>query len=483
MNDLPVLHTMSGTVEPITDFDEFKYKESTEGEKSLSFYVYKTERNEVIFDLIVNKENIEFDGNKYVIDTCDREPIGTTVEKHIEARHEMFDRLKGEFIEEQYTGALRIGRCLDIALAGSGLTYEIIGNFKSRNFENFGRERGLDLFKKIIDRFGVEYRVQGTHLIIATEIANVTDAQSRHGHNLKSISESVDTTDLATFIKGFSYDDETDELLAYAEYESPNSHLYRDESGNKRLIRAEYVYDNRFRHDDQLLEEIKSRLKDVPDYNLQITYEELKKNGFNLHYFQLGDYAWAIYEPLNLDIQVRIISIESYPYDPHLSPVLELGSFRHDVTKTVAGLQGTAKRVDAQEESISQARSTASRAQVAADEAQRTVSTSSETLNQHLNDYTRHITDAERQKWNSSVSPGDASEIVRQHEERTDNPHTVTKQQIGLGSVRDVRQASEQAFSKHIDDSIAHWLQEEREALEQTLKEIKDRLSKLEGGG
>src|SRR5690625_263568 len=94
MNDLPVLHTMSGTVEPITDFDEFKYKESTEGEKSLSFYVYKTERNEVIFDLIVNKENIEFDGNKYVIDTCDREPIGTTVEKHIEARHEMFDRLK-----------------------------------------------------------------------------------------------------------------------------------------------------------------------------------------------------------------------------------------------------------------------------------------------------------------------------------------------------------------------------------------------------
>src|SRR5690625_4403353 len=144
-----------------------------------------------------------------------------------------------------------------------------------------------------------------------------------------------------------------------------------------------------------------------------------------------------IWIALNLDIQVRIISIESYPYDPHLSPVLELGSFRHDATKTVAGLQGTAKRVDAQEESISQARSTASRAQVAADEAQRTVSTSSETLNQHLNDYTRHITDAERQKWNSSVSPGDASKFVGNHEDPPNNPHTVTKQTIGAARQRD----------------------------------------------
>src|SRR5690625_1841182 len=366
--DLPVLHTMNEIVEPITDFDEFKYKESTEGEKSISFYVQKTEQNEPIFDLIVNKEKIEFDGNKYVIDVCDREPIGTTVEKNIEARHEMFDRLKGEFIEEQYTGALRIGKCLDIALKGSGLTYEVVGNFKSKEFENFGREKGLDLFKKVIERFEVEYRVQGKHLIIAAEIANVTDAQLRHGHNLSSISESVDTTDLATFIKGYSYDDETEELLAYAEYESPNSHLYRDEKGNKRLIHAEYVYDSRFRHDDQLLEEIKSRLKDTPEYNLQITYEELKKNGFNLHYYQLGDYAWAIYEPLNLDIQVMIISIESYPYNPHLSPVLELGSFRHDVTKTVAGLQGTAKRVDAVEGGLTQAQVTASKAQESADE-------------------------------------------------------------------------------------------------------------------
>lgn len=446
---------MTGIVEPITDFTEFKFRESTEGEKSLSFYVYKTENNKPIFDLIKNKEKIEFDGNKYVIDICDRDPIGTTVEKYIEARHEMFDRLNGTFIEEQYTGYLRIERALEIALEGSGLTFEVIGNFTSREFENFGRAKGLELFKQVIKRWGVEYRVQGTHLIIAQAIGNVTDAQFRHGHNLKSISEHIDTTNLETFIKGFSYDEETDELLAYAEYESPYSHLYKDENGNKRLIHAEYVYDNRFRDNESLKEHIKSILKDTPDYHLQITYEELKKNGFKLHHYQLGDYVWCIYEPLDLDLQVRIISIESYPYDPHRSPIIELGSFRRDVTKELANIKNTTKQVEG---TVTQAQVLASKAQQAADEVKQSLGTTGTTLEQHLNDYVRHITDEERARWNSGVNSGDVSEIVQQY--------APTKLE----------------FNRHVEDNVAHLTQEERDALEQRLTAIENRLLALEGG-
>lgn len=411
---------MDGAVEPITDFNEFKTKTSIEGEKSLSFYVYKTDRNEPVFDLITNKEKIDFEGDKYVIDICDREPIGTTIEKYIEARHEMFDLLKGEFQEEELTGALRIERCLDHAFKGTGLTYEVIGTFRSQDFENFGRDNGNELFKQIRNRFDVEFRVFGRHVIVAKEIANITDAQFRHAHNLKSISEHVDTTNLATFIKGFSYDEETGELQAYAEYESPHSHLYKDEHGNKRLIDADYVYDNRFKHNNELREYIKSKLKDTPDYNLQITYEELKKNGFKLHNFDLGDYVWAIYEPLDLDIQVRIVSIERYPYDPYLSPVLELGNFRQDVTRTVADLKGTAKKVDEQEEGISKAQATASQAQQRADEAKQAVDSSSTTLNEHLNDFVRHITEEERNRWNNKAGSGDVQGILDQANRYTD---------------------------------------------------------------
>lgn len=453
--DLPILRTMGGVIEPLTDFVDFRHKESTEGEKSISFFIYKTERNDPIFDLIKNKEKIEFEGNKYVIDICDRQPIGITIEKYVEARHEMFDRLNGTFIEEQYSGYLRIERALEIALEGSGLTFEVIGNFSSLEFENFGRDKGLKLFKQVINRWGVEYRVEGTHLIIAQEIGNVTDAQFRHAHNLKTISEHIDSTDVATFIKGFSYDEETGELLAYAEYESPYSHLYRDENGNKRLIHAEYVYDNRFRNNDELREYIKTKLKDTPDYNIKITYEELKKNGFNLHHYQLGDYVWCIYEPMDLDLQVRIISIESYPYDPHRSPIIELGNFRRDVTKELASIKNKANEVEG---TATQAQVLASQARQRADEVKQQLSSTGTTLAQHLNDYVRHITDEERARWNAGVTSGDVTDIVRQY--------APTKEE----------------FNDHVSDKVAHWTQEQRDALEQRLQEIENRLSALECG-
>lgn len=456
---------MSGTIEPLTDFSEFKTKESTEGEKSLSFYIHKTENNESIFDLIVNKEKIEFDGDNYTIDVCDSEPIGTTIEKYIEARHEMFDRLNGVFQEEELPGALRINRCLDHALKGTGLTYEVIGTFTSTEFENFGRAKGLELFQTIINRFAVEYRVHGTHLIIATEIGNVTDAQFRHAHNLKSISEHIDTTDLETYIRGYSYDDETGKLLAYAEYESPYSHLYKDDYGNKRLIHADYVYDNRFRHNSELLVEIKSRLNDAPEYNLRITYEELKMNGFKLHYYQLGDYVWSIYEPLNLDIQARIMSIESYPYNPHLSPVIELGSFRRDVTKTVSGLQGTAKRVDAAEGEIVRANATAAKAQVTADEAKQAVDNSGTTLAQHTEDYVRHITEVERARWNNKPDLGDVQSVLQSANVYADGQVEQLKIAVNL----------------YTDDQVAP-LFVLIEAMHQQITDLTRRVSNLEGG-
>lgn len=89
--------------------------------------------------------------------------------------------------------------------------------------------------------FDVEFQVLGLHVIIAKEIAKVTDAQFRHAHNLKSISEHIDTINLKTFIKGISYDDE-DKLVAYAEHESPQSHLYKDDNKGMYYILTSSVH-------------------------------------------------------------------------------------------------------------------------------------------------------------------------------------------------------------------------------------------------
>ncbi|MGG3662111.1 hypothetical protein [Bacillus gobiensis] len=40
-----ILHTINGSIEPLTDFEEVRRKRTTEGEFSLSFFITRTEHN------------------------------------------------------------------------------------------------------------------------------------------------------------------------------------------------------------------------------------------------------------------------------------------------------------------------------------------------------------------------------------------------------------------------------------------------------
>ena len=81
------------------------------------------------------------------------------------------------------------------------------------------------------------------------------------------------------------------------------------------------------------------------------------------------------------------------------------------------------------------------------------VRTSESTLDSHTNDNTKHITATERNSWNAKETPSAAQQkatkalneaklYIDKHSNRTDNPHKVTKSQIGLGKVADYEVAT-----------------------------------------
>ncbi|PAD35986.1 phage tail protein [Terribacillus saccharophilus] len=434
MADLSIIIQPSVS-EPISDMADFTRKRTTDGTYEISFYVTRTQRNADIFDAIVNEAYLEIDGELFIIGETSRNPIGNTVEKYVRAQHEMFNKLR-TFIETTRSGALRLNACLDIALAGSGLTYEVVGDFPSEEFENFGQNTGIKLLETIVDRFEVEYRVVGKHLVFAKEIARYTDDHFSHGHNLASIEENVNTDDIRTFIKGFgAVDEETGEYLVTAEYESPYAGLYRDENGNKRLLYAEYVYDERFTNYASLLAELKRTLNDTPEYNLTITYEELKRNGFTLYDFQLGDYVWVKYEPLGLDLQVRIISVEDYPFNSGKSPVIELGNFNVSyvggVVRAERAVQNQSVQISTVTVNVTKAQAEAKKANEAATVVQQQLTQETETWSGHINnsdihvtpqdklawddhieDDAIHVSQADRDKWNAASDPDGSAELA-----------------------------------------------------------------------
>lgn len=68
-----------------------------------------------------------------------------------------------------------------------------------------------------------------------------------------------------------------------------------------------------------------------------------------------------------------------------------------------------------------------------------------------------------------------------QHISRTDNPHNVTKEQVGLGNVENVRQASKEDFDKHVEDQNIHITPEERKTWNEKaeISDIEDAIGEL----
>lgn len=76
----------------------------------------------------------------------------------------------------------------------------------------------------------------------------------------------------------------------------------------------------------------------------------------------------------------------------------------------------------------------------------------------HTEDIVRHVTTGERNSWKSAES--NAKSYTDNNENRKDNPHAVTKEQIGLSFVENVKQASFSQFQAHNSNGICHVSQE-----------------------
>lgn len=95
-------------------------------------------------------------------------------------------------------------------------------------------------------------------------------------------------------------------------------------------------------------------------------------------------------------------------------------------------------------------------------------------IDNHIGDTARHVSDQERTRWNGKadathrhkVSDIDGLEAIignqttnkanqadlTAHIQNQNNPHNVTKQQVGLGNVTNVEQASKQDFQHHLEN-------------------------------
>lgn len=297
-----IVTDLQGQTEPLPDAKGVEVSEQVNGEYSLSFVCFNTKNNQYAYPLVQEESIVELDGHEFRI----KQMTEVRDRKEVHAQHIFFDLVE-HYQEETYGGTHTLDEFVTYTLTGTGWTFENVDVTGGAFIPSFGEGNVVALIRQICDAFGCEVRIMpNRHLRFAKQIGADKDEQFRYKHNIKTLRKSVDTTKLATAIKGYGANG------LVVEYRSPNEAIY----GTRW---AEPIKDERYTIAESLLKRLKQELVDVPEVSIEL---ELSQLGFEV---ELGDRVWVIYEPLGIDYQARVMEIKRYPFTKR-SPVVTLSN-------------------------------------------------------------------------------------------------------------------------------------------------------------
>lgn len=342
MRILLIVTDTNGNTEGLTGYKLLKRYRNVPGEKTLSFIVAPTPDNAHSFHMVQEESLVEFDGETYRIKQMNEKPRGKTMVKEVNAIRKVFD-LINSYKYETYTGSFTFDAALQFIFSGTGYTWTILDTFYAESWENFGDDNVIALFQEIVNRYGAEFTLADKQFTFKRKIGVATDFQFRYNYNIKTLNRSVKTNNLSTYIKGFGKDG------LVVEYISPNAIKFINEDSTDGYYHAKPVRDERYSTEDGLLERLKKEIQDDPELSITIDFADMRRAGFPYDAPSEGDEVFLIYEPLELDVETRIMEIEEEFIEGQKYPIrtnVTLANFKKSITKDLINFKQTQKQVN-----------------------------------------------------------------------------------------------------------------------------------------
>ncbi|AXO92848.1 phage tail protein [Bacillus cereus] len=315
---------LQGNTEILTGFKSFKCTRRVNGEKIINFLILPTEGNQHSFPMVQEEHKVEFKNETYVIKSLTERTIGNTYYKQVECIHDFFVNMINKQKYEVHDGSMQFLDALNFVFKDTGYQPIAIENFYAKDFQNFGKDNRLALLKKVLERYKAEMSIDKNQVKFRTKIGEDTDFQFRYNFNIKTFERNVDTKNLGTYIRGYG----ADGLMR--EYTSPNKDIFG-------FIEAPQINDDRFTTTEGLDRALREAIQDTPLVSITIDFVDLRKAGYPYIVPNEGDRVLLIYEPMDVDIETRIMEIEE-EYDANLDPIscrVTLANYRKDFAGTL----------------------------------------------------------------------------------------------------------------------------------------------------
>ncbi len=272
-------------VEPLINIsDDFKMEQSVDGTFTVSFTCFSSPNN-VGYSLLRSESKITVEDNEFIIKQYNENIFS----KSVVATSVFFENSKVQR-RSIFSGNHTLRNHLDFALAGIDWEYTADSDIiNTVNYiENLGDENIVSIIEKIVKAHAIEYQIlPNNRLHFAKELGPSLDYQYRYKYNVSDVVMTEDSSNLYTVIRGYGADG-----LEVA-YTSPNVSIFG-------VKEKDSIRDDRFTNAQSLMNYIKNQITDVPEMAIESKTLELTERS-------IGEKIWFLYEPLNIEMQTRIL--------------------------------------------------------------------------------------------------------------------------------------------------------------------------------
>ncbi|WP_409328054.1 phage tail spike protein [Staphylococcus pseudoxylosus] len=256
---------------------------------------------------------ITFDNKDYRIFQSNMKTQGNQYMVSVTARLYVLDWLTSQRLYKRVDASLTTTEAFDLVFNNSPFSYVVVDAAPSESFEGLGDGATLlEVFQKLIDRYGYEVNIVGNTVYLEFQIGNDTNFEYRYQLNASNITKEVDASEMYTYIKGYgNYDDESDDDTPIEEraklipepYVSPLAEIIG-------IRHASPIKDGRVTKEKTL----KNAMKKAIDDSVQITFsadiEDMSNQGYDYQNTTIGDRIFLVDERIDLDKEIRVSKIQ-----------------------------------------------------------------------------------------------------------------------------------------------------------------------------
>lgn len=277
-----VIYVMQGgNVQPLVDYNSLDIHLTTKGLLTGSLVSLNTTTN-AAHNILIEESIVVIDDYSFIVKQLNE----TTYHKRVElvsTYYNLADKQK----KQTFAGTRTIKELLDYVFNGVDWSYTIDFN-DSITIPNFGIGNVVELVETIATLFKTDYEIRRNNIVhFSRNLGGDNQKVYWYGHNVKALEKITDTTKLKTYIEGYGADN------VFASYTSPNAAIFG-------IREAETIYNEEYLDSNSLRTHLASQIIDYPEMSFELDSIELLET-------EIGEKVWLIYEPLNIELQTRIL--------------------------------------------------------------------------------------------------------------------------------------------------------------------------------